>query len=249
MSLSWALVIVFIVSYLVGSINVAKIVSWQGWHKKIENEGSGNPGTMNMLRTFGLKAALLTLVLEIVKAGVTAWLCAFITRGYGLRELVFYFSGLSIVLGSCFPFFGTMKGGKGVACCVGFFLFSDLWYVGLALFAIGVLVLFLTDIGFLASLTFILGMTIATTIYIFVLGIPYAWLICLIIWVSTSLILIKHHKNFYRLFTKSENKTNFKEACKNMFKKKEKVQAPASGEIVYALEAEEVKEESNQIEE
>ncbi len=243
MNLSWALVIVFVVSYLIGSVNIAKIISWQGWHKKIENEGSGNPGTMNMLRTFGLKAAILTLLLEIVKAGLTAWLCAFITRGYGLRELVFYFSGFAIVLGSCFPFFGTMKGGKGVACCVGFFLFSNIWYIGLALFAISVVVIVFTDIGFLSSLTFILGMSIATTIYIFVAGVPYSWLICVLVWVCTALILIKHHKNFYRLFKGVENKTNFKQACKNMFKKKEKVEAPPSGEVVRAPEVEVLAEE------
>lgn len=222
MSFSWALVIVFVVSYLIGSVNFSKIISSIRWHKNIENEGSGNPGTMNMLRTYGLKTALVTLLLEVVKAGLTAWLCAYITRGYGYSDLVFYFSGLAIVFGSCFPFLGTVKGGKGVACAFGVFCFSPLWHVALAMFVVGIILIVITEYGFISSIVFIFGVTIATTIYIFVLNIPYAALICILIWIVCLLITAKHWKNFYRLFTHQENKANFKASFKKLFHKKRK---------------------------
>ena len=224
MSFNWALVIVFIVSYLIGSINFSKILSWFK-HKNIEKEGSGNPGTMNMLRTYGLKTALLTLLLEVVKSGLTAWLCAYITRGYGYYDLVFYFSGFMIVIGSCFPFFGLVKGGKGVACAFGVCLFSKLWYVALALFVVGIILIAVTEYGFISSLVFILVQTIITTILV-VLGVgPYSGvqssvLVCVLVWLMCLLVIARHYKNIYRLCTGQENKANFKASCKKMFHKR-----------------------------
>lgn len=228
MSYPWALVLIFLISYLIGSVNFAKIISWHGWHKDIEKEGSGNPGTMNVLRTHGAKAATLTLLLEVVKSGLTAWLCRYLTLGYAgfvpeySANLVYFFSGLAIVLGSCFPFFGAVKGGKGVACAGGVFMFSDLWYVALALFVVGVIQILITEYGFISCLIYILGMAIATTVYTCVLNLPSSLLICLIVWAICILIYVKHYKNFYRLFTHTENKAGFKNAFKNMFKKKDK---------------------------
>ena len=228
MSISWALVIVFIVSYLVGSINFSKILSWHGWHKNIEKQGSGNPGTMNMLRTYGFKAAIATLALEAIKSGLTAWLCAFILKGYNTPEVtynmtVFFFSGFALVMGSCFPLLGTIKGGKGVATAFGVFMFSELWYVALALFVVGIILIAVTEYGFLSSMAFIIGVSIATTIYVFVLNISYDWLITLLVWLICILIVVKHRKNFYRLFTHQENKANFKASFMKMFKKKEQI--------------------------
>ena len=56
----WKFVIVIVVSYLIGNISFARILSK---HKKkdITKQGSGNPGTMNMLRTFGFGMGILTL--------------------------------------------------------------------------------------------------------------------------------------------------------------------------------------------
>ena len=221
MSYSWALVIVFVVSYLIGSINISKIISWiRGWNKDLEKQGSGNPGTMNVLRNHGVVPALITLLLEVVKAGLTAWLCRYLTAGYGSGELVFYFSGFALVLGSCFPFLGTVRGGKGIAVVGGVYLFSNLWYVGLALFFVGVAQIMITEYGFISSMIFLLGMTVATTVYIFVLDIAYAVMICILIWLMLILIFARHYKNFYRFFRHEENKAGFKNAFKKLFKKK-----------------------------
>ena len=49
--------IVFIVSYLLGSVDFGIIISNLVYHKDVRQCGSGNAGTTNMLRTFGKKAA------------------------------------------------------------------------------------------------------------------------------------------------------------------------------------------------
>ena len=72
-------------------------------------------------------------------------------------------------------------------------------------------------------MAFIIGVSIATTIYVFVLNISYAWLITLLVWLICILIVVKHRKNFYRLFTHQENKANFKASFMKMFKKKEQI--------------------------
>lgn len=245
MSFVWALVIVFIVSYLVGSVNFARIISWQGWKRHITKVGSGNPGTMNILRTYGLGVALFNLLLEVVKSGLTAWLCRYLTMGYGYPDLVFFFSGFAIVLGSCFPCFGFVKGGKGVACAFGVFVFSDLWYVALALFVIGVIQIAITDYGFISSMIFIILAPICQTIFIFVQGVADPWLVTILVWAMCLLVVAKHYKNFYRLFTGQENKANFRKSFLKMIgKKQEEPQPdPEAKEIVIDEEEQNKQEE------
>ena len=50
-----------VVSYLLGSINSAIIVSRALYKEDIRTHGSGNAGLTNILRTYGAKAAALTI--------------------------------------------------------------------------------------------------------------------------------------------------------------------------------------------
>ncbi|MEG1608903.1 MAG: glycerol-3-phosphate acyltransferase, partial [Clostridia bacterium] len=55
-----------ILAYLVGAINFARVFAK---FKKIDitKEGSGNPGTMNALRTAGKMVGLFTFIFDVVK--------------------------------------------------------------------------------------------------------------------------------------------------------------------------------------
>ena len=55
------------VSYLLGSINSAIVVSRVLYHDDIRKHGSGNAGLTNTLRTYGAKAAGLTLLGDVLK--------------------------------------------------------------------------------------------------------------------------------------------------------------------------------------
>ena len=118
------------------------------------------------------------------------------------------------------PIFWHCAWRKGIATVGGVFLFSNLWYVGLALFFVGVAQICITEYGFISSMIFLYGMCIAETVYVFVLGVPFAWLICVLVWIMCALITLRHYKNFYRLFTHQENKAGFKDAFKRLCKKK-----------------------------
>ena len=63
------LVLLAIASYFVGNVNWAVIIS-KFKKTDIRTMGSGNPGTLNMSRNFGLKFGLLTFFLDIMKGVV-----------------------------------------------------------------------------------------------------------------------------------------------------------------------------------
>ena len=208
-------ILVAFVSYFIGTINFSKILSWYVRHKDITKIGSGNPGTMNMLRSYGFGLALLTFVAEVAKAGLTCLIFKLCFPEFG--QLIYFFAGLFIMIGYIFPVWSKFKGGKGVACFAGIFLFSNLWYVALAWFAICFVLLIFIDYGCIISFTYIGGLAIGYTIYVWLEGVAYAWAITAIIWVLFALMIFKHHGNIKRLFNHTENKIDFKGKLKKVF--------------------------------
>ena len=70
-------IIIAVIAYLIGSINFSVIISRKIAGFDVREKGSGNAGTTNMLRAVGKKAALITLLCDILK-GVVAILIALI---------------------------------------------------------------------------------------------------------------------------------------------------------------------------
>ena len=64
-------VVMAIIAYAIGSISFSVIISRKMAGFDVREKGSGNAGSTNMLRSVGKKAALLTLVCDILK-GVVA---------------------------------------------------------------------------------------------------------------------------------------------------------------------------------
>ena len=96
MSVYIALVIAFVVSYLIGNINFARIFSWAFAKKDITTVGSKNPGTMNMLRTRGFGEAILTLVMEAIKSGVPALVSYYLIGHFLIRPRRFHKSRFAV---------------------------------------------------------------------------------------------------------------------------------------------------------
>lgn len=78
--------IIALLSYLIGSVNSSIILSKIMGAKDIREEGSGNAGATNMLRTHGKKAGALTLVFDMLKGIVTILVAILFT--YLLQNLV-----------------------------------------------------------------------------------------------------------------------------------------------------------------
>lgn len=90
----------------------------------IRQQGSGNAGTTNALRTLGWKAGLITFIGDLGKAMLAmlvAWLLFHEKYPDGVKLLEMY-AGFGAVLGHNFPFYLKFKGGKGIACTSGFIL-------------------------------------------------------------------------------------------------------------------------------
>ena len=243
-------ILVAFISYFLGTINFSKMLSWYVKHKDITKMGSGNPGTMNMLRSYGFGIAFATFLAEIVRSGLTCLVFKLIFPQYD--QVIYFVSAIFLLLGNNFPIWSKFKGGKGVATFAGVFLFSNLWYVALAWFVVCFILFMFIEYASVISFTYIGGLSIAYTIYAFVCHIYYAWLVVVIIWVMYVIMLARHHANIKRLFTHTENKIDFKAKLAKVFKHKrgetiideEFVEhAPETEIIVTQLEKKEEKQE------
>lgn len=112
-------IIVFaLVSYLIGSISFAVIVSRAFALPDPRTYGSGNPGATNVLRTGRKAAAALTLVGD----GAKGWLAVFIAQRLGdpaTVELGMALAAIAVVVGHMYPLFFRFQGGKGVSTALG----------------------------------------------------------------------------------------------------------------------------------
>lgn len=218
------LALTIVAGYLIGNINFARIFSWMFAKKDITTVGSKNPGTMNMLRTRGFGEALLTLLMEAVKSGAPALACYFLFKTYfpGYEDLAYFLSAIGAVVGHCFPVFYKFKGGKGVACTFGMFLFHpNCWWVSLVMFAICFLLFFFIEYPFIISLTFILTMSIYATCIFALAHVNLYIALIVVLWLNFVLIVFMHRGNIKRLVAGKENKVNFRE---KIFKKRSKKQ-------------------------
>lgn len=225
MSVYIALVIAFVVSYLIGNINFARIFSWAFAKKDITTVGSKNPGTMNMLRTRGFGEAILTLVMEAIKSGVPALVSYYLIGHFyaGYADLAFFIAGFAGIIGHCFPVFYKFKGGKGVACTFGLFTFHPIfWWMSLIGFAICfLLLLFVVKFGSVVSLFYVTGMSVVATVLFSVGNHPFLIALLVIIWLNVVMIYALHHANLHRLFTGKENKVDLMSKLKKKKKSDE----------------------------
>ena len=187
------IVIVFIASYLSGSIPFGLILTKIFLNKDLRKIGSKNIGATNVLRTGNKKVAGLTLFLDVSK-GIIPIL---ITREY-FTDLI-YLSSLAAFLGHIFPVWLKFKGGKGVATYIGI-LFAINIFFGL-IFIISWLITFsLSKFSSLSSLV----ASISIPIYLLIITQFDQIFFFTIMFV---LIFFTHRENIKRLKNKEETKT------------------------------------------
>ena len=220
--------IALVVGYFLGSINFAIIFSWNLGKKDITKEGSKNPGTMNMLRTQGFGRAMLTLACEALKVGLPALACFFIFEHFpefsGFGNLAYFASAFGGIIGHCYPVFYKFKGGKGVACTFGMFLFHPVfWWLALVMFALCFALFFFIKYGFII---FIITMTVYATSYFAIEQVMWWLPVIVMLWLIVALIVFKHRSNISRLVSGTENQVNFKEQV--FSKTKKNVEKPST---------------------
>jgi glycerol-3-phosphate acyltransferase PlsY len=178
--------------YLIGSIDFGVIVPKLAGID-IYGVGSGNPGTTNVLRAMGRKAAAAVLLGDLAK-GFAAALLGDLVGG----EVVGFAAGFAAVLGHCFPVWHRFRGGKGVATAGG----AVLWLVppaGAVLLAVWVGIVALAKRSSVASLLVAAGLVPVVALF-GGRGVSLAWA-----GATAALIVGRHHANIRRLVTGEES--------------------------------------------
>lgn len=188
-----------ILGYLSGSISCAVLVSRAMGLDDPRQAGSGNPGATNVLRLYGKKAAIYTLVGDMLKGIVPV----LIARALGLHDFLVALTGLAAFLGHLYPVFFNFKGGKGVATFIGV-LTASYWLLGLA-FAGTWLVM--AAMFRYSSLSAIIA-AVLTPLYSWMLMPSLAYIVC---FSAMSVLLIwRHRSNITNLMAGTEEKIGVK---------------------------------------
>jgi glycerol-3-phosphate acyltransferase PlsY len=109
-----------VAAYLIGGIPFGLIIVKLMTGGDVREAGSGNIGATNVLRTTGLAAGVLTLVLDAAKAWLAVFLADWISGG---SELWMSFAALAVLVGHAWSIWIGFKGGKAVASFVGAYVY------------------------------------------------------------------------------------------------------------------------------
>ncbi|MFC6669697.1 glycerol-3-phosphate 1-O-acyltransferase PlsY [Marinobacterium aestuariivivens] len=180
-------------AYMLGSIPTAVLVCHSMGLADPRQQGSGNPGTTNVLRLGNPVAALLTLLGDVAKGvlaiGLATW--------SGLTAQDTGFCGLAVILGHLYPLFGRMRGGKGVATTFGVLLTLSP-ALGLIALLTWVLIALLGKTASLASVGTALVTPLATWL-LMPAQLGTMILICL-------LLILRHRDNIRRILDGNERR-------------------------------------------
>ena len=201
--------IVAIIAYLIGSINFSVILSKKMAGFDLRDKGSGNAGSTNVLRTVGKKAAIITLICDILK-GVVAILIAILANKLvegSNGALLVQFAGVAVILGHTFPIFFKFKGGKGVATSLGVLIMSN-WQIGLICLVFALILIALTQMVSVGSIAAAILYPVLTLFIPQNYIIPGNYLIYSV--VLAVIIVFNHRENVKRLLKGTENKISFK---------------------------------------
>lgn len=214
-----------VVCYFIGCFNFAVLIS----HFKksdIREVGSGNPGTMNMTRTFGLKIGAINFFCDVVKGGLPVLAGYLIFKNYvfagtdvAVSDFARFFFGIFVIIGHIFPVTLKFKGGKGIASTLGMFVFAlsceQWWFFPILLaFHFGILgYIAFTEWGSMGSL---LGVSLLTVWQAVIFVLRYSenllngWVIAILILLVLINVLTwsAHYKNIYKLVAGEEHHTS-----------------------------------------
>jgi len=201
--------VVVVLSYLLGSLSFAVIVSKFMGLSDPRSYGSKNPGATNVLRSGNKKAAVLTLLFDAVKGWVpVVWV---LNHGmpFDLGQGTAAAAGLAAFLGHLYPIFFRFQGGKGVATALGVLVgVSPLLGLGVALTWLGVAWFFRYS-----SLAALLAAVLAPVYYALAADVlwwnfhgPVFGLLC-----AMGILLVwRHRDNVNRLLAGTESKLGAK---------------------------------------
>jgi len=188
--------LIILFAYLVGSISSGIIVSRFFNLPDPRTIGSKNPGATNVMRSGNKKAAIFTLLGDLLKAILVLTLAEYL----GFNDLIIVCVALAVLIGHIYPIFYKFQGGKGVATAIGILIALN-FKLALIVASIWLLVF---GIWRYSSLAAIVAAISAPIIAIFILRDQS--LNCIAFTLITIIILIKHQANIRKLLSGTELK-------------------------------------------
>ena len=178
----------------------------------IYKEGSGNPGSTNILRTLGKKAGITVLLMDIAKCMLPIFFMVlfFKPENEDLKSLILMTTGIGAILGHNFPCIPKVKGGKGVACTGALLIaLSPLYTLCLLLFFIlVVLITGYVSLGSMLAITvfFLSVVFFGKTSLLFPFSGAVYLPMCALSFLLMAMLIFQHRGNIKRLINGTENR-------------------------------------------
>lgn len=207
-------IIIAVIAYLIGSINFSIILSKRMAGFDIREKGSGNAGTTNMLRSVGKKAAVITLICDILKGVVSILIAVLVGKIIKNLDnaLLVQLAGIFVIIGHTFPVFFKFKGGKGIATALGVLLIIN-WQIGLICLIFALVLMALTKMvsvgSIAAAILFPILVAFIDQNYI----VPTSnsnWSYLVFSIIVSLLVIFNHRANVQRILNGTENRLSFK---------------------------------------
>jgi len=208
MLLFQAILLCLLAGYMLGGISGGHVAG-KLYKTDVREHGSGNLGATNVLRTLGVKAAILTFAIDVSKVILPVLIVRYVLfpqyapYSYENQLLVLYIA-FGAVIGHNFPMTLNFHGGKGVACLAATILMFD-WRMALPELLLFILLVAITkyvSVGSILVSLFFFGWILLVhdaTLHMTLIAAAFP--------VS---VIFMHRSNIKRLLQGTENKIGFK---------------------------------------
>lgn len=157
------IIVAVLVGYLIGSIPSAGLLG-RLWGVQLRDQGSGNPGTVNALRTAGPSLAASVLIVEAAKGYGAVWAGSLLAGETGAIA-----AGLAAIAGNVYNLWYRFHGGKGLGISLG--ILAGVWpLVLLPVLVVLVVAVIITRSSGTASLIAIAGLAVLASVWV-----AYEW--------------------------------------------------------------------------
>jgi len=185
-----------LISFLLGSIPTAYLISKIFYNIDIRKYGSHNPGATNVWRVLGKLPGIITFIFDFSKGFFPVFISIKLFSDAG--SYIPVISGFLAILGHIWTPFLSFRGGKGVATNLGVFFGLNPLAAIISL-TVFVIVLFITKLVALGSISAAITLPIVLFILKEQLIIKYISIILAVV------IIIRHKSNITKIIKGTEN--------------------------------------------
>jgi glycerol-3-phosphate acyltransferase PlsY len=181
--------LVFLFSFLLGSLPFSVWLGRLFLHRDVRRYGDGNPGTMNVFRAGSPVLGVLVLILDIIKGVLPPLIVLSMAE---VTNLNLFISGVAPVLGHAFSPFLKFKGGKAIAVTFGTWIGLTTWQVPLVAVSTILIGKYLLDSEAWALMIALISMLIS---------ILFWWYSPLFVWIliaQSCILVVKHRDSLSR---------------------------------------------------